>query len=116
MTRKKKQEELEELMDEKWVEIDGLERYAVSSYGRVINQERGNELKPSPDKNGYFRVGLSKNGEVYHVYVHRLVAFAFFLNYKAGIEVLHRNEDKSDNSVLNLYLGANCRKGVDGRL
>lgn len=116
MTRKRKRKEFVPKLEERWVEVDGLERYAVSSYGRVINQERGNELKPSPDKNGYMRVGLSKNGTVYHVYVHRLVAFAFFLNYQAGIEVLHKNGDLSDNSVLNLKLGANCRKGVDGRL
>ena len=116
MTRKKPRKEFEPLLEELWLTVDGLERYAVSNYGRVINQERGNELKPSPDKNGYMRVGLSKNGEVYHVYVHRLVAFAFFVDYKAGIEVLHKNGDKSDCSVLNLTLGANCRKGVDGRL
>ena len=116
MTPKKPVKETEPLIDEIWLTIDGLERYAVSNYGRVINQERGNELTPSPDKNGYLRVGLSKNGKVFHLYVHRLVAFAFFLNYKHGIKVLHKNEDKSDNSVLNLTLGANCRKGADGRL
>jgi len=103
-------------MDEVWVTVDGLERYAVSSFGRVINQERGNELTPSPDKNGYMRVGLTRKGKTYTIYVHRLVAFAFFLNYKPGIEVKHKNENKSDNSVLNLTLGAGCRKGADGRL
>ncbi|AWN03304.1 HNH endonuclease [Microbacterium phage Camille] len=108
--------EFEPLMEEKWLTIEGLERYAVSSYGRVINQERGNELTPSPDKNGYLRVGLSRNGRVYHVYVHRLVARAFFLNYKEGIEVKHKNENKEDNSVLNLTLGGGCRKGADAEL
>lgn len=103
-------------MDEIWVEVDGLERYAVSNYGRVINQERGNELTPSPDANGYLRVGLSRKGTVFYIYVHRLVAFAFFLNYKPGIEVLHKNLIKTDNSVLNLTLGDGCRKGADERL
>ncbi len=116
MTPKKQVKEFVPKMDEKWVTIDGLERYAVSSYGRVINQERGNELKPSPDKNGYLRVGLSKNGRVWHVYVHRLVAFAFFLNYKHGTEVKHKNGNLEDNSVLNLELGKGCRKGADERL
>lgn len=100
-------------LDEVWVTVDGLERYAVSNYGRVINQERGNELTPSPDANGYMRVGLSRKGKVFYVYVHRLVAFAFFLNYKPGIEVKHINEPKTDNSVLNLTLGSGCRKGND---
>lgn len=97
------------MLDEVWVTVDGLERYAVSNFGRVINQERGNELKPSADKNGYLRVGLSRNGVVYHIPVHRLVAFAFFLNYESGIEVEHKNGIKSDNTVLNLTLGDDCR-------
>lgn len=97
-------------VEEVWVAVDGLERYAVSNYGRVINQERGNELTPSPDSNGYLRVGLSRNGRVYHVYVHRLVAFCFFLNYADGVEVKHKNGDKNDNSVLNLTLGGLCRR------
>ena len=101
-------------VEEVWVTIDGLERYAVSNYGRVINQERGNELTPSPDKNGYLRVGLSRDGRVYNVYVHRLVAFAFFLNYEAGMEVKHKNDLKTDNSVLNLTLsGKRCRKSEE---
>lgn len=103
-------------MDEVWVTVDGLERYAVSSFGRVINQERGNELTPSPDKNGYMRVGLTRKGKTHNVYVHRLVARAFFLNYRPGVEVKHKNEIKADNSVLNLTLGAGCRKGADERL
>lgn len=103
-------------MDEIWVTVDGLERYAVSSFGRVINQERGNELTPTPDSNGYMKVSLSRKGVKKTVYVHRLVAFAFFLNYKPGIEVTHKNENKKDNSVLNLTLGKGCRKGDDGRL
>ena len=109
-------DDFEPLIDEKWVTVDGLERYAVSNYGRVINQERGNELKPSADKHGYMRVGLSRNNQVYFVYVHRLVARCFFLKYESGIEVKHKNGDLSDNSVLNLTLGGGCRKGADERL
>lgn len=98
-------------LDEVWVTLDGLERYAVSNYGRVINQDRGNELTPSPDKNGYLRVGLSRNNKVYHVYIHRLVAKCFFLNYKKNVEVKHIDGNKNDNSVLNLTLGGKCREG-----
>jgi hypothetical protein len=100
-------------IEEVWVTIDGLERYAVSNFGRVINQERGNELNPSPDANGYLRVGLSRKGVTHNVYVHRLVARAFFLNYKPGVEVKHISDIKTDNSVLNLTLGGGCRKGKD---
>lgn len=103
------------VVDEIWVEV-GIAAYEVSNFGRVINAKTGRELKASPDKNGYLRVALYNNGERHDVYVHRLVARAFFLNYRAGIEVKHVNDTKEDNSVLNLTLGAGCRKGADARL
>lgn len=98
-------------VDEIWVTFDLLPRYEISNYGRVCNRETGRDLTPSRDKNGYLKVGLSHNGTKHYVYVHRLVAKAFFLNYKNGIEVKHINGDKSDCSVLNLTLGGKCRTG-----
>lgn len=104
------------LLDEIWVEV-GVGAYEVSNYGQVINTQTGFELKPYPDKrSGYLRVALYHNGKRHDVFVHRLVARAFFLNYGPGVEVLHKNEDKTDNSVLNLTLGGACRKGADARL
>lgn len=102
-------------IDEIWVEI-GVGAYEVSNFGRVVNGHTGRDLTPSPDKNGYLRVALYHNGIRHDVYVHRLVARAFFLNYGPGVEVKHKNDDKNDNSVLNLTLGGACRKGTDGRL
>ena len=103
-------------LDEIWVEI-GVGAYEVSNFGRVVNGNTGRDLTPYPDKrSGYLRVALYYNGERHDVFVHRLVARAFFLNYAPGVEVLHKNEDKMDNSVLNLTLGGACRKGADGRL
>lgn len=102
-------------IDEIWVEI-GIGAYEVSNYGRVANANTGRDLSPSPDKNGYLRVALYHNGKRHDVFVHRLVARAFFLNYAPGIEVKHKNDNKNDNTVLNLTLGAGCRKGADGRL
>ena len=102
-------------LDEIWVEI-GIGAYEVSNFGRVVNGNTGRDLKPSPDGNGYLRVVLYYNGKRHMVYVHRLVARAFFLNYAKGVEVKHKNGDKNDNSVLNLTLGGGCRKAPDGRL
>lgn len=104
--------QLLEPQQEEWAVVDGLERYLVSSLGIVVNTERKRELTPSPDKNGYMRVGLSKNGRVYFVYVHRLVAKCFLEGYQEGTEVKHRDEDKTNNSVTNLMLGGGCRTGV----
>lgn len=98
------------LLDEVWVGLDLLPNYEVSNYGRIININRGTEVKASPDKNGYYRVALYHGGKRYDIFVHRLVAKAFFLNYRDGIEVKHRNGNKADNSVLNLTLGGGCRK------
>lgn len=101
-----------EPQEEEWAVVDGLERYLVSSLGVVVNQERKRELTPSPDKNGYMRVGLSKNGRVHFVYVHRLVAKCFLPDYEEGVEVKHKDEDKTNNSRLNLEMGSGCRTGV----
>jgi len=98
-------------LDEYWVTFDALPNYAVSNYGTVLNVNRDRELKPFPDANGYLRVVLYHKGIRHEVYVHRLVARAFFLNYQEGVEVKHINDDKNDNSVLNLTLGVGCRVG-----
>lgn len=101
-------------VEEIWVEV-GVGAYAVSNYGTVTNERTGRDLKPYPDKRtGLLRVALYHNGKRWDVFVHRLVAKAFFLNYGPGIEVLHKNQDVTDNSVLNLTLGGPCRKGADG--
>lgn len=105
-------EDDKDLRDEKWVIFPFFPQYAVSSYGRVMNVKRDRDLKPSPDKNGYLRVALYREGVRYDIYVHRLVAKAFFLNYAPDIEVLHKNKNKEENSVLNLTLGGFCRKAM----
>ena len=102
------------MLDEKWVTFELFPNYAISNYGTVLNVNRNRELNPSPDKYGYLRVALYRNGFRYDVYVHRLVAMAFFLNYENGVEVRHKNGDKTENTVLNLTLGVKrCRKGKD---
>lgn len=108
-------DESEDRYDEIWVEV-GIAAYEVSNYGRVVNANTGRELKPSPDKKGYLRVALYHGGKRHDVFVHRLVARAFFLNYSSGVEVKHKNDNKEDNTVLNLTLGGGCRKRSDARL
>jgi hypothetical protein len=99
-------------IEEVWVTFDALPNYAVSNYGRVVNVKRNKDLTPSPDSKGYMRVALYHRGLRYDAFVHRLVAKAFFLNYEEGIEVKHKNDNKEDNTVLNLELGVKmCRVG-----
>ena len=94
-------------MKEIWKKIDGYEKYSVSSYGRVRNDNKNLILKPEITRYGYYRVRLKGK----HICVHQLVARAFIpytgLNpdgteIKGRVEVNHKSEIKTDNRVENL--------------
>ena len=97
---------------EVWKDVVGYEGiYQVSNKGNVYRVEwigaRGREcggraLKPSYDKDGYFKVVLCKNGMMYHKRVHRLVAEAFIPNPNGLPQVNHIDEVKDNNNVENL--------------
>ena len=80
-------------------------KYQVSNLGRVKSLHRGKEkvLTPTPDKRGYLRIALSKNGKQKIYSVHRLVGLAFLSDthfYNAEID--HINTIITDNRVENL--------------
>lgn len=88
--------------------------YQVSNLGRVrsINRKsfddskyasfKGKILKMRKNRNGYLYVLLSRNGNKYHRYIHRLVANAFLANPYNKKEVDHINSDKENNEIINL--------------
>lgn len=97
---------------EKWLDIKDFEGiYQVSNMGRVRSLDRkvynyikkGIVLKPSDNGRGYKTVGLS-NGKtkMKHVYIHRLVAFAFIDKVEGKEFINHKDFDKTNNSVSNL--------------
>ena len=92
---------------EVWKDIPGYETlYQVSNFGRVKSYERngtkGGILKPTKNKLGYMRIGLSKSNKKNYFSVHRLVALTFIPNpYNLPI-INHKNEIKHDNRVENL--------------
>ena len=95
-----------ELTHEQWRDIFGYDgMYQVSDLGRVRSKHSG-EWKVmgfGRNKSGYLSVNLSKNKEIKHFYVHRLVADAFIPNDDSSNTIInHRNEIKSDNRVSNL--------------
>lgn len=92
------------LREEAWVVLDGLDKYAISSYGRVLNLVSNRELMTHEDPDGYLRVKLYKQGKFHWVYLHRLVALAFFVNYNKDLPVYFKNGNKHDCTVLNLTL------------
>ena len=103
--------------------------YQVSNLGRVKSLKRNvicggsfsgfktvNEriLKPSKTTHGYFKVGISINGKLKNIDVHRLMANTFLNNKEnKNLVVDHIDNDKTNNNISNLQLithRENCSK------
>ena len=84
-----------------WKEIDGFERYEVSSDGRVRNKWTGRVLKPFLSNMGYNIVSLHCSGKETKKIVHRLVASAFVANPEQKPQVDHIDNDKTNNHYKN---------------
>ena len=112
-------------MNEIWKDIDGYAGiYQVSSLGRTRSLDRtlptarnrmqtfkGRILRPNIHKDGYHCRSLQKSGKIRIRLVHQLVASAFIGSCPDGMEVNHKDGDKSNNSYTNLeYVTAseNC--------
>lgn len=80
--------------------VKSIERYKRNNNGIQLVRER--LLALNPDKDGYLRVCLSKNGIHYAKSVHRLVAESFIPNPNNLPVVNHKNENKQDNRAENL--------------
>lgn len=91
-------------MEEIWKDIEGYEGlYQVSNLGRVKNVKRNRvTYGMKGDKDGYLRIGLSKDGILKTYKVHRLVAMAFIPNPDNKPFIDHINTVKDDNRVQNL--------------
>ena len=97
---------------ETWQDIEGYEGiYQVSDLGNVRSLDReladgrklkGRPRKPVPDKDGYSRVVLNKNGKQGNFPIHRLVAQAFIPNPDNKPEVNHTQGVKTDNRASEL--------------
>lgn len=86
-----------------WKLIEGFDGiYSVSNYGEVRNNKTGRLMKPIKNEKGYLRVGLTTNGKLKCMRVHRLVAQAFIHNPDNKPEVNHIDFNKENNCVSNL--------------
>jgi len=93
---------------ERWRWVDGYEGlYLVSNMGAVLGLPRcgkdARELKDAITPNGYHQVTLyDQSGTPTRFLVHRIVAKAFVGGYDVGLEVNHKNGNRSDNRAENL--------------
>ena len=109
------------LLTEEWRGIRGYEGYQASTLGNIRSIERsvvcrngnvrkyaGGLLTPSTHVSGSLRVNVSKDGLARQVFVHQLVALAFFDEYEldSGMQVRHIYEIE-DNSPSNLKVYTN---------
>lgn len=90
-----------------WKSVLGYEgQYEVSNEGNVRSLWYGKVkiVKPNVKPNGYLQVGLYKDGQRKHMYVHRLVYATFKGEIPAGLTVNHKDENKVNNNIDNLEL------------
>jgi hypothetical protein len=87
------------IMEERWVDLDDFPNHQVSTHGKVRNKKTGKHLKPFPDRYGYNRLSI---GNTDNVYIHRLVAKAFYGTEEGRPQVHHRDNNRKNNHVLNL--------------
>lgn len=86
------------------VSFDGKVRSVerVTPFGRGYVMKPRTVLTPSVDKDGYYKVGLSKDGKKRRYFVHRLVAEAFLPNPENLPIVNHKDGNKQNNRADNL--------------
>ena len=92
-------------MEEIWKDIPGYERlYEVSNLGgvRSLRFDPPKHIYQVTTNSGYKQVKLSKYGKEKHFGVHRLVALVFVDGYQDGLEVNHKDLDKTNNMYTNL--------------
>lgn len=101
---------------EEWRDAPGYEEYyQVSSYGNVrsvdryiirsdgVKQFRKSKLMAkTPNTDGYLTVHLAKDGVQKRIGIHILVAKAFVDGYAEGLEVNHKDFDRTNNVPENL--------------
>ena len=96
-------------MNEQWKQVVGYEGvYSVSNLGRVrrdatcTGKPRSRILHGYIEAHGYRVIALSANRATRLVKAHRLVADAFLGECPDGLQINHKDGDKSNNAVNNL--------------
>lgn len=83
--------------------IEGYEGlYSITEDGKIYSHRQKKFMKPKPHIQGYYRIGLTKNGKQKFYRIHRLVAETFIENTDNKSEVNHIDGVKNNNHFENL--------------
>ena len=87
-------------------EVRSLDRIVLKGKHKAPSNILGCTLKPSKNKAGYLKVGLSKEGKVSSFDVHYLMAETFMNHKRSGLEIVidHIDNIKENNALYNLQL------------
>ena len=75
--------------------------YYVSQYGDIYSAYKKGLLKHYIDHDGYHRVDIHRK----HMKVHKLVYLVWKGDIPKGYQINHRDDDKNNNDIKNLYIG-----------
>lgn len=67
-----------------------------------VHKHEGKQLKPYINSNGYYEVGLSKDGKSYNYKIHQLVAHVYLTNPENKPQINHKDGNKLNNHISNL--------------
>ena len=99
-------------MNEEWKEIEGYSSYEVSSKGQIRDKQT-QEIKSLLWNGNFLCINLiADDGTKSLCKVHRLVACTFIPNPENAHNVVHKDEDRSNNSTGNLFWKAKRIKEV----
>lgn len=102
------------MLDEKlFKEIPGLGGfYRISIAGEIISSRRGKwkQIKAHRTTKGYLSVYLSPTKETARQYqVHRLIYVTYIGEIPPGVQLDHKNRNRTDNRLENLRLATNTQ-------
>lgn len=99
--------------------VPGWPGYSVSADGQVMNKRGTGPIRQEwshmhvRERQGHLRVALYDKGRRHWRYVHMLVASAFLGPRPKQYETCHRDGDRTNNHVDNLYYGTRSENALD---
>lgn len=91
-----------------WEQAEGFSKYLISTDGQVYSLKSDRLLPQGITHGGYKQVDVfNDDGIKKHMRVHRLVYMAHVGVIPQGMQINHKDEDKTNNSIDNLELMTN---------